>query len=173
MQASPYLESESVDAFDDRLGAADRTRRPVETREKAVSGRVDFSTTEADELATHDRVMTLEQITPCPVSEIGCSLARADDVGEQHRRQHAIRLGCVPVARLDLRDESFQLGEDRILVADLRSEVPPRQLDEPRPRNMIREVAAATNVDRDLGPMQHQRWHPDLWEHCADVHIEV
>jgi len=43
--------------------------------------------------------MTLEQITPCAISEIGRSLARADDVREEHCRQHPLRLGLVPNAK--------------------------------------------------------------------------
>ena len=50
------------------LGAAHRTRGPVETREETVTGRVDLASAKADELLPDERVMALNQIAPARVA---------------------------------------------------------------------------------------------------------
>ena len=49
--------------------------------------------------AAHGGVVRLEQLAPAPVAELGRALGRADDVGEEHRRQHAVRLVAPPARR--------------------------------------------------------------------------
>ena len=56
-----------------------------------------------------DRVVLLEQLAPAAVAELGGALGRADDVGEEHRREHAVgrRVSRMPGQELaDLRRPS-------------------------------------------------------------------
>ena len=71
-------------------GGLDGPRGPIECREEPVPGRVELAAMESGELATDDRVMALEQLTPGGVSEPRRELRRAHDVGEQDRREHAL-----------------------------------------------------------------------------------
>ena len=48
------------------------------------------------------RVVRLEQLAPAPVAELARALGRADDVGEEHRREHAVRLGRLAHAGQEL-----------------------------------------------------------------------
>ena len=88
-----------ADRIDDRLCAADRARGPVEGREEPVARGIDLAPVEAGELASHRGMVLLEQVAPAPVAELGGLLGRADEIGEQHRRQHAIGRPPPRVAR--------------------------------------------------------------------------
>src|SRR5438093_11738746 len=56
--------------------------------------------------------MALEQIAPASVTELAGALGRADDVGEEHGGEHALRLGRLTHAREELPD----LVEDVVAV---------------------------------------------------------
>jgi hypothetical protein len=63
--------------------------------------------------------MSLEDLTPATIADCCGLLGRADDVGEQNRRKHAIGLGAPSHARQELLD----LVEDLVLVAEKRQMV--------------------------------------------------
>ena len=149
---------------------ADGARRPVERREEPVAGRVDLAAAEALELAPDERVVPLEQVAPAPVAELRRPLGRADDVGEEHRREHAVGLGhrgATPV-----RNSSISSSE-RVLVADPRQVVVARQLDEPRAGDLLGDVAALLDV-HDRGRRVRCRTSVGTWivgSTCADVDL--
>jgi hypothetical protein len=93
MQASAYLKPKVSDHVRDRASAADRPLRPVEPREKAVSGGVELVSVVADELPADQRVVLLEELTPRAVTKLSSLLCRADDVREEHGREHAVGRG--------------------------------------------------------------------------------
>jgi hypothetical protein len=64
VQTGTQVEAELADVGDDRLRAADRTRRPVEGCEEAVACGVELPPTEAGELTADCCVMTREKIAP-------------------------------------------------------------------------------------------------------------
>src|SRR6266540_3187475 len=68
------LETEVANCFGDRLRTHDRARRAVECGEESVAGVVDLAAPEPVELATDERVMTLEELGPGVVAHLGCSL---------------------------------------------------------------------------------------------------
>ena len=74
-------------------------------------------------------MVALEQLAPAPVAELARPLGRADDVGEQHRGEHAVGLG----AGRDAGQELLDLVERSRPVADPRQVVVARQLDERAP----------------------------------------
>ena len=83
--------------------------------------------------------MRVEQLAPAPVAELGRQLRRADQIREEHGREHAVRLGAVPDAGHELLD----LVEHRVLVADPRQVVVARQLDVLRAVDALGEIAGA------------------------------
>ena len=92
VQARAHLEPDALHVVDDRARAADRAGRPVEGREEAVARGVDLTPSEAFQISADDLVVTVEQIAPASVSELARPLGRADDVREEHRREHPVRL---------------------------------------------------------------------------------
>src|SRR5205823_14646140 len=90
--ASAHIDAERADVLPDRTRAADRARGTVERRQEAVAESLDLVPAERCELATHELVVVLEQRTPTVVAELCSALSRAGDVGEQHGRQHPVRL---------------------------------------------------------------------------------
>ena len=100
VQAGAYFEAELADGVDDRAGAADRTRGPVERGEEAVSCGVDLATAKPGELAAHEGVMALEQLSPGAVAELDRPVRRADDVREENGREHPVGLCLLPAAGL-------------------------------------------------------------------------
>jgi hypothetical protein len=80
----------------DLLRAADRSRRPIEGREKAVLERLHFLAAITREPITNDPVMGGQQVTPVAVAKFGGTLRRADDVGEQKSIKSPGGLGVQP-----------------------------------------------------------------------------
>ena len=79
---------------DSRIARAQSIARPgpSNTAKNAVAGRVEPLAAKAHQLATHDRVVAREELPPGGVPDLGGARSRADDVGEEHSRQYAIRL---------------------------------------------------------------------------------
>src|SRR5207245_1646106 len=64
VEAGSDLEAGLAEAIADRDRAADGAGRPVECREEPVAGGADLLPAEMFQLATHRRVMLLEQVAP-------------------------------------------------------------------------------------------------------------
>src|SRR5438105_9845287 len=88
--------------------------RAIERGEETVTGRVHLTAAIALEQIADPRLPGLEEVAPFAVAEVGGARRRGDDVGEQHRRQHAIGLDGGSAAG----DELLDRVEDRILVTD-------------------------------------------------------
>jgi hypothetical protein len=102
VQAGADLEPEQAHRLDDRAGAPHGRPGRVERREEAVAGRIHLATAEPLELRTHERVVAGQQPRPAAVSQLHGALGRADDIGEEHRREHALAIVVAVVAgRLD------------------------------------------------------------------------
>src|SRR5262245_25806837 len=95
VEAGPDFEPQRSDAVRYGAGATNGARWAIESRQEPVASGVDLATPEADKLAAHQAVVTVEQIVPAPVAEACRLLGRADNVGEQHGREHAIGLGVM------------------------------------------------------------------------------
>src|SRR2546422_1953734 len=68
VQSGTYVESELAHGVDDGNGATDRAGRPVEAREKSVARGIDLRAAKARELVPYRRIVTLDQVAPCPVA---------------------------------------------------------------------------------------------------------
>jgi hypothetical protein len=171
VQPRADLQAQLTDAPDDRGSAPDRARRSVEGGEEAVPRRVDLAAAEPHELAADERVVALEELQPLAIAELGRPVREAHDVGEEHRRQHAVGLGLVPAAARP------EVGQERLDGAvelggpSVDREVPEaRQLQELGLRHPLGQEAR--RVDRHelvLGTMEHQRGHVHGTEDVADV----
>jgi len=87
------VEPEVANGGADRLRAADRSRRAVEDRQQAIACRDDLASTEPVELLACDGVVPIEQLLPRVITERPGSFGGADDVREEHRREHSLGLG--------------------------------------------------------------------------------
>ena len=137
VQPAANREAELVDALDELVRAADRARRPVERCDKAITDGLDFPASEAAELVAHEGVVAVEQLSPGAVSEPGGVPGRLDDVGEEDRRQHALRaaFGAAPGQKLFDQVGLWVVRSGEVV------EVGPGRLDEPRPRDQRRRLA--------------------------------
>jgi len=57
-----------------------------------ISGSVDLTAAETLELTPHRGMVRVEELTPAPVADLACAFGRADNVREQHGREHAVGL---------------------------------------------------------------------------------
>jgi hypothetical protein len=90
VQTSANLQAQVMDPVADRDRAADRAAGTIEHRERSVAERLHEPPSVALDLLAHLDVVALKQRPPLAVTELGGTLGRADDVGEQHRREHAV-----------------------------------------------------------------------------------
>ena len=81
-----------------------------------------FLAPKAHELPAHERVMARQKLAPGGVAQLRSALGRTDDVREQDRRQHTIRILDALLAG----DELLDLIEDRVVVSDVKEVVAPR-----------------------------------------------
>ena len=121
----------------------------------------------------HDGVVPLEQLAPAAVAELGRLCGRADDVGEEDGREHAVGLGGIPAAALaDSGEEALDLVARA--APDRRERHVPlaRQLDEARAGNLVGGVAGRP---RSAGSSS-VRWRTSVGTRivgstCADVDL--
>src|SRR6516225_3212429 len=93
MNASADPETKRLDSVDNRPATSHRTRRSIECRQKSIACRINLATAMTLELLAHEKVMLIEKLFPCPVTDFACSLGCVHDIGEQHGGEHAIMLG--------------------------------------------------------------------------------
>jgi hypothetical protein len=66
---------------------------PSKVARKPAPVGVDLTAAKAFELSAHHRIVTVEQIAPAALTNFDHALGGSDDVGEQHRSEHAIGFG--------------------------------------------------------------------------------
>ena len=148
VQARAHVEAERATHVRDRPRAADRARRPVEGGEEPVAGRVDLAPAEALELATHERVVALEQLAPAAVAE----LARARSVEPTmsvNRTVASTRSGSARLAHAG--EELLDLVEHVVRRSPSSDVVVAGQLDERAP-GMVRARKRAFSTRQTLSP---------------------
>ena len=89
------------------------------------------------EVSADRGVMALEQLAPAAVTEARGHLGRADDVGEEDRRQRPF--GFMALTAAD--EELFDLVEEGVLVADRGQVIGAVKLHVARVRDLLRQVA--------------------------------
>src|SRR5207244_306375 len=174
MQPRANLQVKVAETVSDRAGAANPPRGAVERREETIASRVDFPPTKPRELAADDLVVFLEEFPPCPVAEVGSMGSRIDDIGEQHGREHPIRLSNQRSPVADIREERLQLAKEPFLVADQRLHVMARKLDESCAADVVGQVAPTSDIKpRYLRALEHECRYPDKWQYVANVQVET
>jgi hypothetical protein len=136
VQSSTDFDPELSDRIADVAGAANRARWAVENRDKRIADRIDFASAEPGKLLPNQNVVLLKELQPGPITTVHHSLGRANNIREEHRREHAIRLAGWFVSGQDFLD----FVDD--LVAIL---CPPRvihamELDKTRPWDVLGQV---------------------------------
>ena len=168
--APAHFEADSARVRRNCERTADRTRRAVESREEAVTGGVNFTSAPAGQLPPHRRLMLSKQVTPAAVAEPRGALGRADDVGEEDRRQYAIG---VP-DRAHAGEELLDLVEHRILVADPRQMIRAGELDELRTGNATGDPATFLDLRLEIiRTVEDKGRHVDGRQHSANVDCGV
>ena len=94
------------------------------------------------ELTPHGGMVAREQLRPGVIAELADAFRRADDVGEEDRRQHPVCLRRRPGAG----DELLDLIDDRILILGPPGVIGAGKLDQPRARDVGRDVASLLDV---------------------------
>src|SRR5262249_26067496 len=147
--------------------AADRARGSVEGGKEAVAGRVDLASAESRQLASRRRVVLAQHVAPAPIAERERTFRRADDVGEQDRREHAIGFG-----RTNAGEELLDLVDDRGAVAYRRDVVLPGQLDELRAGDVLGHVAGVPDPrDAVADTMDDERRDANGGKHVTNVDL--
>ena len=170
VHAPAHFEPDSARVRRNCERTADRTRRAVESGEEAVTGGVNFTSAPARQLPPHRRLMLSKQVTPAAVAEPRGALCRADDVGEEDRRQYAIG---VP-DRAHAGEELLDLVEHRILVADPRQMIRAGELDELRTGNATGDPATFLDPRLEIiRTVEDKGRHVDGRQHSANVDCGV
>ena len=162
------VETQGAHVGDQCARALDRSTGPVERGEEAVSGGIDLIATELRETPANHRVVAVEEVTPRTVADLRRALGRADDVGAENRREHAI---ATRKRGLDGRQLSRLTHGDVVgVVVDPVVDTPEgrRQLDESRSRNLLGEVPARPSLG--LAREHHCR-DTDGGKHLAHVRL--
>jgi hypothetical protein len=95
------------------LCASDGSCRSVKGSEKAIPCRIDLSASISIELFPDNKVMLSENFLPSVVADLSQAFGRINDIGEEHRGQHAIRFRTSPNSR----KEDLYLIQERIGIS--------------------------------------------------------
>src|SRR6478752_2148088 len=144
---------------------------PVECCQKSVTGRFDLDTSEAGQLPTDYCVVSIEKLTPAPVTHCLRTLGRIDNVGEENRRENAVTAG----RRLHACEKFGDLVDKLIgVVTEIRQVVDPRYLQKSSVGNAFRQLAAAFDVyNRVLRAMDYERRDVHVWQDSGDLNHAI
>jgi hypothetical protein len=120
VQPYPHRDPQGVHSISDGTGTLDRTSGSVEGGQEAISRVVDLAAPEAFGLAPDQLVVAVEQVPPAPISKLGSTLCRPDNVGEKHGGQNPIRVWGMTGAGQEFLDLSHRgvtvTDEDQIVL---------------------------------------------------------
>ena len=152
VDARSDLDAELPKRGTDRKRAAYGSCRTIERGEEAVARRIAFDSSVGGQLSPDVLVVVHEQSLPGGIADLGRLLGGSDDVGEQHRCEHAIGLGYVA----NTCQEFLHLTDQRLWFARPREVVGAGQLDEATVGDLRGEQAVA---------LRHLVLHPRTVEH--------
>ena len=153
MQAAAQLQSRARGRVGDLAGAPDCSGRSVEGRQETIASGDHLPAPEVAQFTPDQGVMPVQEVTPAAVPGPGGALGRADDVGEQNRGQHPVRLRSPAGPGQEL----LYLIQGSILVPDVDKVVTAGQLHILRLRDVGGQIPAVADLTvRIAGPVQHQ-----------------
>jgi hypothetical protein len=124
----------------------DRSGGSVERGDQPISRCLHERPTVSSKLPLGQRIVRVEDVPPTMIAKLRGPLRRADDVGEQDRRQHAVRVnGCSRP-----REELLDLVDDGIHVAKLQAKVRAWEFDEPGPFDVLGQVPSVSIVKNSV-----------------------
>src|SRR5439155_19933145 len=112
VEPGPDLDAQPLDCLPDGRRAQDRASGPVERCKEPVSSSIDLTAAGPGQLPADEPVMVLEELGPASIAQVSSELRRVHDVGEHHRRQHAVRFWNLPASR----QEFIDLLKDRLRI---------------------------------------------------------
>lgn len=136
VDAGSHVEPERADTIDNRLRAPDGAPGAIERREEAVARGIDLLATVAGKLASHKRVVPLQEVGPRTVTERGCTRRRVGDVSEQHGRQDTVR-----GKPRNIRRKRLHLSEHLLLSCSKWRHCSTDRVHDPRVRETVCEIA--------------------------------
>src|SRR5262245_57061229 len=151
VEAGAYLDTQRSDRLRDGLRALHPPNRPVERDEEAVAHGLYLSSAVPGDLGSDDHVVLAANVPPTGIAE-GCRPRRGvDDVGVHDGRQHPRELRLLDPKRFyDRRDVRNQIVERVDVVLT-------KQLDEPCPRSVLRDVPTLRHyLPAVTGAVQYQ-----------------
>jgi hypothetical protein len=92
VDTAAHFDSKVADRLADGDSTSNRASGAVEGSEEAVARCIELAPPELVEQPANDGVVVLERLAPAPVAEPRRLLGGADDVGEEHRREHSVGL---------------------------------------------------------------------------------
>lgn len=90
VQPGAHLDTQNLHRIANRHRAADRSLRPIEHREEAITRAVHLTAPKPRKLGPHDGVVRIKERMPVPVAHLRRPPGRVHDVGEKHCGQHPI-----------------------------------------------------------------------------------
>ena len=131
----------------------------VEGGHEAVAHGLHFTTAEPFYLSAYALVVTIEEVPPACIPELGRPVRGAHDVGEHHGRQDSFSTGTTTNASQEL----FYVVEHRTGIADPMQRIDTRKFDVLGASNVLRQIATVFHDDGlDVLPVDDQRGHIDL-----------
>jgi hypothetical protein len=168
VEPRPDLEIQRSHRRNNRLSAADGPSRAVERCEEAIAGRIHLTAVEPLQLAPDSRVMLLDEVPPATIPELRGSGGGADEIREEHSRQHTRGAPRLPRSCQELSN----LGDGRLGI-EPGHVIVRGKLDISRARDRSREISRVLDVTH-LIPccVDDERRHADRGHDVADVDVE-
>jgi hypothetical protein len=110
VDARANVNAEFLDRVYNCPSAANRTRGTIKSRQEAIAGSIDLTTTMPCELFTNKGMMLGEQVFPSSITDFDKPSCRFDNVCEEYRRQYAVTLSFNLSATAS--QERFNLTKD-------------------------------------------------------------
>jgi hypothetical protein len=92
VQSATDLDAQAPEPIAEREGTSDRSGGPIERSEQPISRGFHERASVSSNLPLGKPIVRIEDVSPTLIAELGGPLRRADDVGEQDRRQHTVRV---------------------------------------------------------------------------------
>jgi hypothetical protein len=120
------------------------------------------------DLLAYQLVVARQELGPLAIAELGCASRRPDEIGEQHRRQHAVGIGGPSTG-----EELLNRHQHRVGIAKRQRAVGTIELDQRRAGDVLREVAGMIHGHaREVAAMEHERPGADRRKHATKIKLE-
>ena len=143
------------------MRASDGSCRSIKGSEKAISCRIDLSASISIQLFPDNEVMLSENFLPSVIADLSQMLGRINDIGEEHRGQHAIRFGTSPNSC----KKDLYLIQDRFGISFLDHMIIAGEFDILGSANARRQLPTMLDCDHGIThTVQDERRHGDAWK---------